>query len=72
MELNGMKMEELKEKTMPELLAKGRELRQELFNLRLQKASSQLENPARMRLLRRDIARVETRISALRRQPATN
>ncbi|MBI1177935.1 50S ribosomal protein L29 [bacterium] len=67
-----MKMEELKEKTMPELVAKGRELRQELFNLRLQKATSQLENPARMRLLRRDIARVETRISALRRQPATN
>lgn len=67
-----MKMEELKEKTMPELVAKGRELRQELFNLRLQKATSQLENPARMRLLRRDIARVETRISVLRRQPATN
>jgi large subunit ribosomal protein L29 len=59
------KMEELKEKTMPELVARGRELRQELFNLRLQKATSQLENPARMRLLRRDIARVETRISAL-------
>lgn len=67
-----MKMQELKEKTMPELVAKGRELRQELFNLRLQKATSQLENPARMRLLRRDIARVETRISALRRQPATS
>jgi large subunit ribosomal protein L29 len=61
-----MKMEELKDKTMPELEAKGRELRQELFNLRLQKATSQLENPARMRNLRRDIARVETRISTLR------
>lgn len=65
-----MKMEELTEKTMPELTAKGRELRQELFNLRLQKATSQLENPARMRLLRRDIARVETQISVLRRQAA--
>ena len=65
-----MKMEELTEKTMPELTAKGRELRQELFNLRLQKATSQLENPARMRLLRRDIARVETQISVLRRNPA--
>jgi large subunit ribosomal protein L29 len=65
-----MKMEELTEKTMPELTAKGRELRQELFNLRLQKATSQLENPARMRLLRRDIARVETQISVLRRKPA--
>ncbi len=64
-----MKMEELKDKTKPELEAKGRELRQELFNLRLQKATSQLENPARMRNLRRDIARVETRLSSLRLQP---
>jgi large subunit ribosomal protein L29 len=62
-----MKMEELKDKTVPELEARGRELRQELFNLRLQKATSQLENPARLRTLRRDIARVETRLSTLRR-----
>jgi large subunit ribosomal protein L29 len=65
-----MKIEELQDKTLPELTARGRELRQELFNLRLQKATSQLENPARLRNLRRDIARVETRISALQRQPA--
>jgi len=64
-----MKMEELKDKTMPELEMRGRELRQELFNLRLQQATSQLENPARLRNLRRDIARVETRISTLRNQP---
>lgn len=64
-----MKMEDLKDKTMPELEARGRELRQELFNLRLQKATSQLENPARLRHLRRDIARVETRISTLRNVP---
>jgi len=56
--------------TLPELLAKGRELRQELFNLRLQKASAQLEKPARLRTLRRDIARVETRLTELRRQQA--
>jgi len=65
-----MKIEELQDKTLPELTARGRELRQELFNLRLQKATSQLENPARLRNLRRDIARVETRISVLQRQPA--
>jgi large subunit ribosomal protein L29 len=65
-----MKLEELREKTAPELEAQGRELRQELFNLRLQKATSQLENPARIRNLRRDIARVETRLSALRQPPA--
>jgi len=57
---------ELQEKTMAELLADGRNLRQEIFNLRLQKASAQLEKPARLRVLRRDIARIETRLSALR------
>jgi large subunit ribosomal protein L29 len=65
-----MKMAELREKTAVELAALGRDLRQELFNLRLQKASSQLEKPARLRTLRRDIARVETQMSALRRKSA--
>ena len=65
-----MKMSELKDFTQPELTAKSRDLRQELFNLRLQKASAQLEKPARLRLLRRDIARIETRISQLRRKAA--
>jgi large subunit ribosomal protein L29 len=65
-----MKMSELKDSTMTELVAKGRDLRQELFNLRLQKASGQLEKSARLRLLRRDIARVETQISTLRRKAA--
>ncbi|MBM3821375.1 MAG: 50S ribosomal protein L29 [Verrucomicrobia bacterium] len=61
-----MKMIDLKDLTLPELTAKSRDLRQELFNLLLQKASSQLEKPARLRVLRRDIARVETRVSQLR------
>jgi large subunit ribosomal protein L29 len=61
-----MKMSELKEKTAVELAALSRDLRQELFNLRLQQASSQLEKPARLRTLRRDIARVETQLSVLR------
>jgi large subunit ribosomal protein L29 len=64
-----MKMSELKELDMVELQAKSRDLRQEMFNLRLQQASSQLENPARLRVLRRDIARVETIISA-KKNPA--
>lgn len=63
---DGMKMIDLKDLTLPELTAKSRDLRQELFNLLLQKASSQLEKPARLRVLRRDIARVETRVSQLR------
>ena len=61
-----MKMSELKDLTKQELAAKGRELRHEKFNLRLQQASSQLEKPARLRTLRHDIARIETRISQLR------
>lgn len=65
-----MKFAELKEKTIPELVALGEELRRELFNLRLQKASSQLEKTDRLRQLRRDIARVETRLTQLRRGQA--
>ena len=61
---------EIQEKTVPELLADGRNLRQEIFNLRLQQASAQLEKPARLRTLRRDIARIETRISVLRNKAA--
>jgi large subunit ribosomal protein L29 len=61
---------EIKEKTTAELMADGRNLRQEIFNLRLQQASAQLEKPARLRTLRRDIARIETRISQIRNQAA--
>lgn len=61
---------EIQEKTLEELLADGRNLRQEIFHLRLQQASAQLEKPGRLHTLRRDIARIETRITALRRQAA--
>lgn len=61
---------EIQEKTAEELLAEGRNLRQEIFNLRLQQASAQLEKPARLRTLRRDIARIETRLSQLRNKAA--
>jgi large subunit ribosomal protein L29 len=64
-----MKMTEIKDLTPQELTAKSRDLRQEIFNLRLQQASSQLEKPARLKTLRRDVARVETRISQLRTKP---
>ncbi len=65
-----MKMSELKDMTMTELLAKGRDLRQEMFNLRLQQASGQLEKPSRLRSLRRDAARIEMQITALRKKAA--
>lgn len=61
---------EIQEKTLPELLVDSLNWRQEIFNLRLQQASAQLEKPARLRTLRRDIARIETRISQLRKKGA--
>jgi large subunit ribosomal protein L29 len=61
---------EIQEKTLPELMADGRNLRQEIFNLRLQQASAQLEKSARLHTLRRDVARIETRISQLRKKAA--
>ena len=65
-----MKFVEMKDMTLVELSAKSRDLRHEMFNLRLQQASAQLEKPARLRTLRRDIARLETRISQLRSRGA--
>ena len=55
-----MKIKELKEMSTDELLTKKRDLRQETLHLRLQQQSGQLEQPSRLRLLRRDVARVET------------
>jgi len=65
-----MKFSEMKDMTLVELTAKSRDLRQEMFNLRLQQASAQLEKPARLHTLRRDVARLETRITQLRRKAA--
>ena len=61
-----MNFSEIKDMTLVELAAKSRDLRHEMFNLRLQQASAQLEKTARLRLLRRSIARVETRMTQLR------
>ncbi|MGA2801189.1 MAG: 50S ribosomal protein L29 [Verrucomicrobiota bacterium] len=60
----------MKDMTLVELSAKSRDLRHEMFNLRLQQASAQLEKPARLQTLRRDIARLETRVSQLRNKSA--
>jgi large subunit ribosomal protein L29 len=61
---------EIHEKTLEELRADGRNWRQEIFTLRLQQASAQLEKPARLRTLRRDVARIETRITQLLKKSA--
>lgn len=55
-----MKASEIKEMTASELQEKLGELKQELFNLRFQHAVNQLDNPMRMKAVKRDIARVKT------------
>ena len=55
-----MKFKEIIEMSADELATKKRDLRQESLHLRLQQQSGQLEQPSRLRLIRRDIARVET------------
>jgi large subunit ribosomal protein L29 len=64
-----MKMKEFSELAMDELLTKRRDLRQESLHLRLQQQSGQLEQPSRLRLLRRDLARIETELSQRSKKP---
>ena len=65
-----MKAEELRARTEDELGDELIRLRKERFNLRFQKASGQLENTARVREVRRDIARIKTVLTERRRGSA--
>ena len=60
-----MKAEELRGKTPDELRTQLVELKKEAFNLRFQRASGQLENTARVRQVRRDIARIKTVLNSV-------
>ena len=55
-----MKAAELRDLSVEELRGKLRELQEELFNLRFQLATGQIENVGRIRTVRRDIARLKT------------
>jgi large subunit ribosomal protein L29 len=55
-----MKASELRELTDEELQQRGREMAEELFNLRFQLATGQIENVGRIAAVRRDMARVKT------------
>jgi len=61
-----MKTKEINELSVNELIARGRELKDQLFHLRIQKVSGQVEKPSQFRLIRKDIARIETVLSAKR------
>ncbi|MEZ5933935.1 MAG: 50S ribosomal protein L29 [Alphaproteobacteria bacterium] len=63
-----MKAEELRGKTPDQLKEQLLDLKKEQFNLRFQKATGQLENTARVREVRRDIARIKTILTS--QQPA--
>ncbi len=62
-----MKMSEINELSLAELESKEAELAQELFNLRFQKSISQLQDTARLGKIKRDRARVLTRINQLKK-----
>jgi large subunit ribosomal protein L29 len=55
-----MKASDLRPKTADELKQQVEDLSKEAFNLRFQRASGQLENTARVRQVRRDLARIKT------------
>ncbi len=55
-----MKPSELKAMTIDELIQKEQDLRKELFNLRFQQATGEIENPMRLRTVKKDIARTLT------------
>lgn len=55
-----MRPREIRELSAEELGQKERELVEELFRLKLRKATGQLDNPMRLRVVRRDLARVKT------------
>ena len=58
-----MKVSELRELGVEELQRKEQDLRKELFNLRFQQATGEIENPMRIRTIRKNIARVLTVIT---------
>jgi len=55
-----MKVKELRSLSVEDLLKKNAELREDLFKLRFQHGIRRLENPAKLGLLRKDIARIQT------------
>jgi large subunit ribosomal protein L29 len=55
-----MRAKEIRELSLEEMRQREREIAEEIFRLRMRKATGQLDNPMRLRLLRRDLARLKT------------
>lgn len=58
-----MKAKELRDKTIEELSAKEADFKKELFNLKMQHATGQGENPMMLKSLKKDVARIKTIIA---------
>ena len=69
--MKGMKATDLRARSVDELTGEIDTLGKEIFNLRFQRASGQLENTARVRQVRRNIARIKTILSERQRQEAS-
>lgn len=67
-----MRASELHDKTQEELRHQETELSEQLFALRLQKVTGQLENPSKIREVRRDLARVLTVLNEKKKEIATS
>jgi large subunit ribosomal protein L29 len=55
-----MKIKEIRDLSLEELATRKRDLREESFHLRIQQQSGQLEKPSQLRVIRREVARLET------------
>ena len=66
-----MKAAELRQTTVEELRKKEQDLRKELFNLRFQQATGEIENPMRIRAIRKNIAKILTVITEKNKQKAS-
>jgi large subunit ribosomal protein L29 len=67
-----MKIQEIRQLALRELQEKSAVLEEELFNLRFQAKMGQLSNPVRLRIVRRDIARVKTLLGDKARAAASS
>lgn len=63
-----MKARELRELSRDELLSKEKELKDQLFKVRIQHSLGQLENPLKVRNIKKDIARIKTLLNEMRKK----
>ncbi len=66
-----MKAAELRDKSGDELRKKEQDLRKELFNLRFQQSTGEIENPMRIRAIKKDIAKILTVLAEMNKQKAS-